>query len=385
MKIFGQLEDACIEQLGADPGVSTQGRVFSNTADGHTKIDTGTAKRSILLNDEKAIIGLSGTASQNIRFHRMAAEILQLVKASDAAADGTAGTLLAQLSAKFENYTSAGRPVFGSPGRIIYLTDLKTISVDIGTAWKDLGLNRATIGNVAGGPYQAAAGDGVRFLNATAGAISVKLPDPASVTNGESLVFQKTDTTYNICTITDYLGAAFTTLNTYGERIVVIFTGAAWVVEARGANQQWRAATFGVSGGLNDNGAAMTQSSFIRREGDSLRCRVGLTNIGVGASPAQIVLPNSLIIDTAKLLDRQTPLGIYNRLTSDGQYYRGATTAPGNGGMVANDASLPDTVYLSFYSENAAPYEYYKFTSNSFLGTGDSLSLDFLVPISGWH
>ncbi len=97
--------------------------------------DDATNIRALLRNDQKAIFGNSGTAAQNIRFHRGAAGVLQLVSGADATAEGTLSTALNQLSAKIESYTNSGKPAFGNAGRIIWVTDIPELEIDSGTAW----------------------------------------------------------------------------------------------------------------------------------------------------------------------------------------------------------------------------------------------------------
>lgn len=138
MNVFGQLKKACLEILSAQPSSSTQGRVWYNSTTGKNEFDNGTQKRALLANDDKAIIGNSGTAGFNIRFHRAANGLLQYVLGSDVTAEGTRSTNLAEISGKMENYTDAGKPTFGNAGRLAYLNDLAQLSLDIGTSWKYL-------------------------------------------------------------------------------------------------------------------------------------------------------------------------------------------------------------------------------------------------------
>lgn len=139
MKVYGQLERASYENLGSDPGAAIAGRFWWNTVDGQGKLDDGSAIRAILRNDAKAIIGNSATAAENIRFHRGAAGVLQLVQGSDATAEGSLSTNLNQLSFKFETYTDAGKPAAGTAGRVVYISDLQTLLVDTGASYAGVG------------------------------------------------------------------------------------------------------------------------------------------------------------------------------------------------------------------------------------------------------
>lgn len=138
-KIYGDLQRAQFESLGSNPATGTLGRFWWNTAEGKAFFDKSSANRPFLLNDDKAIIGNSGTAADNIRFHRGAAGVLQMVSGGDTTAEGILSTALNQLSFKFETYTDAGKPANGNAGRIVYLSDLQAWMGDDGSAWKALG------------------------------------------------------------------------------------------------------------------------------------------------------------------------------------------------------------------------------------------------------
>lgn len=134
MRINGTIQGACIETVTTDPAASTQGRIFTNSTDGKTKIDSGTAKRAILQNDENAVLGNDATAANNVRLHKGAAGVLQTVPGSDTTLDGTGATSLAQLSSRDENLAAASLPAPGNAGRSSWVTDQKVQAVDDGAA-----------------------------------------------------------------------------------------------------------------------------------------------------------------------------------------------------------------------------------------------------------
>lgn len=136
MKIFGQLEQACFEQLSSDPAANVQGRVFENTAEGRVKRDSGTVKRAFLINDEKAVIGNDGTASNNVRIHRGGSGLIQDVLGDDITVDGSPASVFAQRSFRFESKTSGTLPGAANAGRGLFLTDEKTVSFDDGANWR---------------------------------------------------------------------------------------------------------------------------------------------------------------------------------------------------------------------------------------------------------
>lgn len=135
MKVYGQLERAGAEVLSSNPSAGTLGRFWYNSTDNKFFVDKSTNNRPFLLNDDKAIIGNSGTAADNIRLHRGAAGVLQFLQGGDATAEGSMSTSLNQLSFKFESYTDAGKPAFGQAGRVAYITDLAKLYLDTGSAW----------------------------------------------------------------------------------------------------------------------------------------------------------------------------------------------------------------------------------------------------------
>lgn len=138
-KIYGEIQNAALENLASDPTPGVAGRIIRNTTDGKVKIDNGTAYKAAILNDDKAIIGTSGTESSNTRLHRGAAGVTQLVSGADTTAEGTLSTVLNQLSAKVENYTDAGKPAAGNAGRLVWITDINTMKVDNGSSYQVLG------------------------------------------------------------------------------------------------------------------------------------------------------------------------------------------------------------------------------------------------------
>ncbi len=135
MKVWGQIERAQLENKGSDYATTIVGLIWINTSTLKVMLDDGTTIRAMLRNDGKAIIGNSGTAAQNIRFHRGAAGVLQLVSGADVTAEGTLSTSLNQLSMRLENYTTAARPAAGNAGRKIWDTDLVASLTDSGAAW----------------------------------------------------------------------------------------------------------------------------------------------------------------------------------------------------------------------------------------------------------
>lgn len=140
-KIYGQLERAQLENRTTDLSPAVAGLAWWNTATGKTMLDDGTLVAAILRNDSKLILGNSATPADNVRLHRGASGALQVVKATDTTAEGTlaASANIAQVDSRLLNVTQATLPGIGSPGRLAWLTDVKTMMVDSGTAWLPAG------------------------------------------------------------------------------------------------------------------------------------------------------------------------------------------------------------------------------------------------------
>lgn len=137
--IYGQLTKAALEVSASDLSGTITGLMWWNSTSGQMKVSDGVNVRSILRNDQKAIIGNNGTANNNIRLHRGASSVLQFVQGGDATAEGTLSTSLAQVSGRVENYTDATLPAAGSAGRLAWVTDQTTLKVDTGTVWALVG------------------------------------------------------------------------------------------------------------------------------------------------------------------------------------------------------------------------------------------------------
>lgn len=135
MHVYGELLFADLHNLGADPSAGKIGRIYWNTVSTKVMLDDGTNIYAMLRNDGKAIIGNNGTANSNVRFHRGAAGVLQLVLGGDATAEGTLSTSLAQISAKLENYITGSLPAAANAGRLAMDTTVTSPKFDTGAAW----------------------------------------------------------------------------------------------------------------------------------------------------------------------------------------------------------------------------------------------------------
>ena len=149
MKVNSQLERAQLETVTALPAAATAGRIVWNTVTGQASLDDATNYRALLRNDGKAIIGNSATASDNIRFHRGGAGVLQIVSGSDVTAEGSLSTSIAQLGYRAVNYATVSLPATGNAGRIAFDTTTLTPKFDNGSAWNEL-VDTSTVQTISG-------------------------------------------------------------------------------------------------------------------------------------------------------------------------------------------------------------------------------------------
>lgn len=191
MHVYGPLIRAQFENLTANPGTGVTGRYWFNTTDLKAYLDSGTQVRAFLLNDDKLIVGTSGTTASNVRIHRGAAALLQLVPGSDATAEGSLSTSLAQVSARQENVTSGALPASGSTGRLVYATDTQKLLVDTGASFIQVGDAAAGFAVVTKtANYTITSADQVIFVDTTAGDITITLP-AASTVVGKAFTVKK--------------------------------------------------------------------------------------------------------------------------------------------------------------------------------------------------
>ena len=196
MKVYSQLVSAALEVKSSDYSVGITGLIWWNSTSKQVKIgDTTSAITNFLLNNEACVFGRSGTAADNIRFHRGAAGVLQLVTGSDTTTEGTLSTSLNQLSARAENYTDAGKPSAANAGRIAYITDLGVLKYDTGSAWMTLASNAAS--DKIDAIYDAIVGSAAQ-VTANVATHSTLAAAIAAVSAGDQILLLDVTTTENI-------------------------------------------------------------------------------------------------------------------------------------------------------------------------------------------
>ena len=424
MKIYGQLESACLEQLASDPGANVQGRIFTNTTDGKTKIDDGVNKRALLKNDEHAIIGNSVTPAENIRLHKGLADILQLVQATDATVDGTMSNLLAMLSARLENYLSSALPAVGNLGRAIYLTDINTIAIDNGTVWTNLlsqglattkgdilvrgssllsrlgvGVNgtvltadssqpqgmrwvspgTAPVNSVTTPGTSAVIGGGTYLIDTTANGagFTIKLP-LASGNNGEKLTFLRTDNFYfRQVLLTDSTGVTtLCILNTLNENVVMQSDGTTWRVLSRLIPSSWSTDSSIFSAGAAW-GQISNKSAQWRRENDSVHISLFFNTGNLQNLPAYLQSPN-LTMDQTKILPQKYITGSYLASTNS------VSSNPYAVNNRMGPVGLSGDGQFFLAKENNSSAMNFNVTATQISNSGDGIHVDVMFPVVGW-
>jgi hypothetical protein len=138
-KIYGQLEQAQLQNNAGNLSGNIVGRVFYDTTALKAKFQTASLSSALLANDQNCVFGTNGTANSNVRLNRAAVGVLQLVLGGDSTAEGSFSANFAQLSFKIEQYATGSLPAAGSEGRLLYDSTLHKAIVDNGSSLLTLG------------------------------------------------------------------------------------------------------------------------------------------------------------------------------------------------------------------------------------------------------
>jgi hypothetical protein len=218
MKVFGQLEKAQLENTDALTATSP-GRIGWNATKGKVEIADGVNVRAVLRNDDKCVLGNSGTDSDNVRLHRAGTGLLQPVLGSDTTAEGSLSANPASLVAG--NITASA--MLKPDGDL-------NIPLD----------NEATTGNISA--LSTAGKSAIRFNGASA----VTVQGIANGADGKCVVFH--NVTGNDLTVKAEDTNALTANRVAGSD-VVIKPDATASFQYDATTQRWRAISGGASGG----------------------------------------------------------------------------------------------------------------------------------------
>ncbi len=129
----------------------------------------------------------------------------------------------------------------------------------------------------------------------------------------------------------------------------------------------------------NNFGSVTNTIYLTKREGDSLRVRATFVAGTTAGSTASLSLPSGLSIDTTKLptTSAGTSVGILYRTTS------GSVTMAYDTNVydVFYDGSTTGSIFFGGATNSSAIT---KLNGNSIANSGDTVMVDFLVPIAGW-
>jgi hypothetical protein len=447
-KIFGNLERASLEVLSSAPTVGVTGRVYWDSTLLKAQIDNSVAFRAFLVNDGKCILGNSGTAAENIRLHRGAAGVLQLVSGADATAEGSLSTALNQLSARVENYTTGSLPAAANAGRLLWDTSVSFLKVDTGAAIKTLvttdgvqtlsgktfsdaitGDQIATPSNPAAGKnklyfkadeklysltsggtetqvgaspsalavtsktanYTATGTDDVILVDSSGGDFTITLPAAAS-NSGKVFYIKKTNTgcadkvTIDGNASETIDGATTTTVNTEGETLVIVCDGSNWKIIERRIPSVWTAYTPDWTGSVtNPTIGNGTLEGWWRRVGDSIEIQV---NMKVGSTSTIAAGDLYYATPTGATVDTSKVAG-----WSDGLIVAGRCEVLDAGTLVyVGHLTMFDSTRFALQIErvngtdNQVSAGYYGGTNPFSMTTNDQhVFHTFHIPISGWN
>lgn len=194
--------------------------------------------------------------------------------------------------------------------------------------------------------------------------------------SGRQLIIKKTSNDFNVLTIS-LVGSSTTTttLNTQNEEIRLISDGNNWIIVNRVIPSSWQSATFGATGGFN---GITTQSSFVKRVGDTLMCKVFLRFTNTSGTQGNITFPAGIQADTTMYGDSETMFGTWFGLVLNNNF-----GTSGRVGALYTTTGSPSQVTLSNTGTGASGFT--PMTINSFIGGGDALSCEFTIPVLGWN
>lgn len=378
MRFFGQLRKAIIERLAADVGAGTKGRFWFNTTTDLPKCDDGATVEQIML--EKHLPLARRTTKVQLDDAGTGNEIAGTLPATKGGTGETYIPFNYSASAPTANDDSGdgygqGTRWWDATTNILYICEDATVAAAIWIA----------AGNIANLPvittkattYTALTTDEIIHVT-TASAWTLTLYT-ASGNAGRRLKIVKTGSGFNQLTIDANAaelinGNATTNINTQHESVDLLCDGTGWVIENRNSDTGWVDFTF--TGTFTTN---TTYSGEWRRLGDSMEARIYISWGGASTTSfLGIDIPESLTIATDKIA-----------LTTS------TNRALGDGSIV--DLSLADTHILQGAYNNSSSVQFQHWDPSDLsianvngsgspmtIASGDTASLRFSVPISGW-
>lgn len=231
--------------------------------------------------------------------------------------------------------------------------------------------------------YTATTSDGLILCNASGAAFTVTLPAASNV--GFVVRIQKTDSSFNQVTIAagsgDTIeGASTTTSASQYESVVLVAAGSnIWYVLDRTFPNAYSTTAYPLT--LSNIGT-FTGTISCRRVGSNLEGVIAGSTGTTSASIFSINLPSGLTIATGQLptQSNSVPVGVSYTGTNSTQliYTSGAGT------VVFYDGSTNNALYASF-NTGAATSTFVKTNANMLFNSGNIISMQFSIPITGWN
>jgi hypothetical protein len=230
--------------------------------------------------------------------------------------------------------------------------------------------------------YNIATTDNVVLCSGSA--FTATLPTAVGVT-GKIYQIEKTDVTFaNVITIattsSQTIGNPTQTsykLTSQGEILYIVSDGSNWQILSHTYPTAWITYAVTTSAAF---GTISASSFWARREGDSIHVRGSFTVGTTAASTMFISLPSGHTIATAKLPSTASQaVGLATDLPGAGPTQVFSTNT---GYDMFYDGSTNNEIFIT---SEAGSNVFTKVNGNAQVTSGDSVSFDFIVPLTGWN
>jgi hypothetical protein len=396
---YSELKQAALENLGADPTPGVAGRIIRNTADGKTKIDNGSAFKSVVLEDlaqtlsNKTIDADTNTITNIENADIKASAAIDATKIADGTVTSTEFQYINTLSSNAQTQLDAKqlRSVLTAKGDLYVATASNVVARQaVGTDGQVLKANSGVTNGIEWGAASAnLAYRSVVTTDTATNADDVLVCSGASFTinlftavgnTGKVLTIYHNGTSYTQVYTIDPSGAqtlggfSTVTLNTQEQVLTIMSDGANWIILDSKTDTEWT--SFTPTGSWSTN---TTYTGIRRRVGKYLEIQTKVSLAGAPTSAAlTLTLPNSYTIDTADLISTvgyEVVLGQWHVIDSGSSIYVG-------------DVSYSSTTVVRLAAHNAAS----TYLNQSDLtqaipitfGNTDTVVCNYRVPISGW-
>lgn len=222
--------------------------------------------------------------------------------------------------------------------------------------------------------YTATTDDDFIPCDASGGAFSVTMFNASSAKKMVTIQKISTDTSFGIITIKDSSAATITTINTFGETVVLYNNGSGWYVADRYIPSVWTSYTPTHSAGC---GTVSAVEYYWNRSGAFLNITGNFAAGTVAASVATVTFPTGLTAPS------WTGISTYKIF---GKWWRNTNTnsAIKTGPIVVASAGTVFGFGDDDYTTGRTPFSQYNGTTSLVSSAGYGLSLSGL-PISGWN